>query len=107
MSTFYSKTTKGFYSTETHCAIPSDVVEITRELYETLKGCQGSGFVIETTEDGMPFMQTIAQSQSELDEIEANNKHEILSLKSQVDAGNALEFDMTVEQAQLDALLAA
>lgn len=54
---FYSKTTGGFYTTETHGDnIPADAVEITQEQHAALLQGQSEGKVIAADENGYPFL---------------------------------------------------
>lgn len=54
---FYSKSTRGFYSTELHASsIPADAVEISQTLYDTLLSGQSSGMIITSDRDGHPSL---------------------------------------------------
>lgn len=53
---FYSKSTNGFYVEEIHGDnMPSDVIEITQELYNQLMAEQSTGRQISSDENGMPI----------------------------------------------------
>ena len=53
---YYSKTTKGFYCEEIHGTnIPSDCVQITKELHTTLLNEQSQGKQIVPDENGYPI----------------------------------------------------
>ena len=53
---FYSKTTGGFYDKDIHETIPSDAVEISREIYNDLMENQAYGKVISSDLDGYPIL---------------------------------------------------
>lgn len=54
---FYAKSTGGFYDTAIHGDnMPADVVEITSEEHATLMAGQAAGQVIESGNDGRPFL---------------------------------------------------
>ena len=52
----YSKTTKGFYNTDINTIIPSDAVEISDELYESLMNGQSTGKIIQQDSSGNPIL---------------------------------------------------
>jgi hypothetical protein len=52
---YYSKTTKGFYTTEIHGKnIPSDCIEISKEYHKQLLDSQSNGNIIEPDKNGYP-----------------------------------------------------
>lgn len=73
---FYSKSTKGFYSSEIHGdAIPSDAVEITAEEHYAILEGQSQGKRIVADENGYPVLQ--APPPLTLDEAKAAKLTEI------------------------------
>ncbi len=55
MSNFYSKSTRGFYSSDVHKTMPGDAVEITPEQYRAMFAAQAEGKVISPDENGYPI----------------------------------------------------
>lgn len=56
----YSATTRGFYKEEVHgINIPSDCVEISNEIYNSLIKSQSTGSVIVPDENGFPVIQNL------------------------------------------------
>lgn len=53
---FYSKLTSGFYTESIHAAMPSDVIEITREQHAALLGGQAKGKRIVADDFGFPVL---------------------------------------------------
>ena len=56
MTKYFSKTTNGFYTPEIHSTMPSDVVEITDEYWQSLLDAQVTGKVIQGDENGNPIL---------------------------------------------------
>jgi len=54
MSTFYSKTTGGFYSEDIHTTIPDDAVEVSDSDYTALFVGQAEGKIISANDAGHP-----------------------------------------------------
>lgn len=53
---YYAKSTNGFYSSEVNgAAMPSDVVEITEQIWQQLLEAQSSGRVIASDNNGNPI----------------------------------------------------
>jgi len=53
---FYSDSTGGFYTPEVNPTMPTDVVEITEEYYQSLLQGQASGLVITADAQGYPIL---------------------------------------------------
>lgn len=53
---YFSKATGGFYDGSIHASMPSDVVEISRELHETLMAGQSAGQEIVGDQSGNPIL---------------------------------------------------
>ena len=69
---FYSKSTKGFYTTEIHGKnIPSDCVEISEELHRKLLDLQSSGKIIVPDNNGHPVAVNPAPAKITWEQIKA------------------------------------
>jgi len=58
MTKFYSQTTNGFYTSDIHSAMPSDVVEITEQQWLALLDGQANGQQIQADQSGNPILVT-------------------------------------------------
>jgi len=68
---FYSKSTNGFYIREIHGNnIPSDAVEIGKDLHQHLIIGQSSGLIIQADDNGYPFLAEPEVTQEQLESIE-------------------------------------
>ncbi len=56
MSKFYSKSTSGFYASDIHSEMPTDVVALSDESYAALLEGEASGQIITTGSDGAPVL---------------------------------------------------
>ena len=56
---FYSVSTSGFYTPDIHPTMPSDVVEITAEYYQSLLEGQSTGLQITADAQGYPILTTM------------------------------------------------
>jgi len=66
---FYSASTNGFYTPDINPTMPTDVVEITEEYYQSLLQGQSEGKVIAASAQGQPVLNdpvTIPPTYSEL-----------------------------------------
>lgn len=70
MSTYYSKSTGGFYDAAIHHAMPSDAVSISDEVRSALFAAQAAGMVITADSHGNPTAVT-ATSLLTLDQVKA------------------------------------
>lgn len=82
MTTYYSKSTKGFYISEIHKDnIPEDKVEISEDLHKALVQGQCEGKIIDVDAQGTPcLVDKPVCSDKEL--VAANNSKIILEIKS-------------------------
>jgi hypothetical protein len=84
MTLYYSKLTKGFYNSEIHKNMPSDIVEITPELHQELLNGQSNGKIISTDLNGNPVVEepTLVELEKNLtpeEQLQIDNKQSAIN----------------------------
>ncbi|MGC6061362.1 tail fiber assembly protein [Enterobacter kobei] len=92
MKYFFSKTTLGFYCDEVNESTPADVVEISEELYFSLRDGQSAGKVIVADETGAPVLVDAPEPSAE----EFQEKAEAIR-QSLLTAASNITTDLKVE----------
>jgi DNA-binding NarL/FixJ family response regulator len=71
MTKFYSKSTNGFYTPDIHDPMPSDVIEISEELWVSLIESHADGKIIQPDANGNPISILPTPSESDIAKITA------------------------------------
>ena len=107
---FYSKSTNGFYTSEIHTTMPSDVVEINAQAHALLMSSQASGLRIQPDTNGMPIAVAVPVEPPTLEQVrdaaKADRAFAVSAIKVTTQAGNTFDGDEVSQGRMARAIIA-